>query len=169
MSLKRVVIFMGSSSDSAHRAKIVEWLEKFGVAHETRIASAHKTPRVLLDALESLEKDPDALAYITIAGLSNALSGMADYATLKPVVACPPSSSEFAGADIFSSLRMPPGVACATVLDPRNAALFAAKIIALVDPEVRSKIAAFRQSQIAALMADDAAASSPSSGSGGEA
>lgn len=158
MSDSRVIILMGSASDAAHGGRITEWLDKFGILHETRIASAHKNPRVLLNILDELEKDESVAVYITVAGLSNALSGMVDCATVKPVLACPPSLSELGGADIFSSLRMPPGVACATVLDPRNAALFAAKVIALGDSEVRSRIRAFRESQRADLGAADAAA-----------
>ena len=82
------------------------------------------------------------MVYITVAGRSNALGGMVDANTAYPVITCPPVSSSFAGADIFSSLRMPSGVAPMVVLDPRGAALAAAKILALSDPALRKRISA---------------------------
>jgi 5-(carboxyamino)imidazole ribonucleotide mutase len=155
MSSDIAVIFMGSKVDYQHAALIEEWLDRFGVAHETRIASAHKTPRKLLAILEDLEAREGNFVYIAVAGLSNALSGMADFATARPVVSCPPPCEAFGGADIFSSLRMPPGVAAALVLDPRNAALFAAKILALGSPGIRARITAFQAEQREKIEADD--------------
>jgi 5-(carboxyamino)imidazole ribonucleotide mutase len=156
MNRAMAVIFMGSKVDYEHASRIEEWLDKFGVAHETRIASAHKTPERLLSVLRDLENQEGDFVYIAVAGLSNALSGMADFATTRPVISCPPPSEAFGGADLFSSLRMPPGVAAACVLDPRNAALFAAKIFALGSPWIRSKIAAFQAEQREKIEADDA-------------
>ena len=69
------------------------------------MASAHKTPAVLLQILEKSEADPRPKVYMTIAGRSNALSGMVDAQVSSPVIACPPLSDAFGGADIFSSLR----------------------------------------------------------------
>jgi phosphoribosylcarboxyaminoimidazole (NCAIR) mutase len=57
-----------------------------------------------------------------------------------PVIACPPPSDAFGGADVFSSLRMPSGVAPAVVLDPANAALLAAKILGLSDAALRDAV-----------------------------
>jgi 5-(carboxyamino)imidazole ribonucleotide mutase len=156
MNQGTAVIFMGSKVDYEHASRIEEWLDKFGVAHETRIASAHKTPGKLLSILKDLEAREGAFVYIAVAGLSNALSGMADFATTRPLVSCPPPCDAFGGADLFSSVRMPPGVAAALVLDPRNAALFAAKILALGSPEIGAKIAAFQDEQRRKIEADDA-------------
>jgi 5-(carboxyamino)imidazole ribonucleotide mutase len=72
-----------------------------------------------------------------MAGRSNALSGFTDTQTFCPVIACPPYSDKFAGADIYSSLRMPFFVAPMTVLEPANAALAAAKILALSDTQLQ--------------------------------
>lgn len=151
-----VVIFMGSKVDLPHVAKIEEWLDKFGVEHEARIASAHKTPNRLLALLEEYEKREGDFVYIAVAGLSNALSGVADFATTRPVVSCPPPCEQFSGADLFSSLRNPPGVAASLVLDPRNAALFAAKILALDSPEIGARIRAFQAEQRGKIATDDA-------------
>lgn len=151
-----VPILMGSSSDMPHAEKIGEALDEFGIAYDYRIGSAHKTPAHVLKIIETYENDPRPKVYITIAGRSNALSGFTDAQVNSPVIACPPVSSSFGGADIYSSLRMPSGVAPAVVLDPGGAALLAAKIIALFDEGVRAKLVAKRQGYIDTILADDA-------------
>src|SRR5262249_44968388 len=118
--------------------------------------SAHKTPARLLALLEQYEADPRSKVYITIAGRSNALSGMVDAQVASPVIACPPPSESFGGVDIFSSLRMPSGVAPAVILDPEGAALLAAKILAVADPAIRERITALQKQNAERLMADDA-------------
>ncbi len=124
-----VIIVMGSKSDLAHVKEIVAALEPFGLAHQVCVASAHKSAAHLLRLLAEFEADGAPKVYITVAGRSNALSGMVDANVAAPVIACPPVSSAFGGADIYSSLRMPSGVAPALVLEPANAALLAAKIL----------------------------------------
>ena len=93
--------------------------------------------------------------YITVAGRSNALSGMVDANVAAPVIACPPYSEAFGGADLFSSLRMPSGVAPAVVLDPAGAAQLAAKILAVGDPKLRARIVAAQRAQTDAVIAAD--------------
>ncbi len=78
-----VPILMGSRSDLKHAQTIASALEKFGIVSEIRIASAHKTPAYLLEALAHYEADPRPKVYITIAGRSNALSGMVDCAGVR--------------------------------------------------------------------------------------
>jgi 5-(carboxyamino)imidazole ribonucleotide mutase len=90
-----------------------------------------------------------------VAGRSNALSGFVDGAVSAPVIACPPASEAFGGADVYSSLRMPSGIAPAVVLDPGNAALLAAKILGLGDTEVRARVRAQQQTQQQRIIADD--------------
>ena len=152
----KVLILMGGKSDSSHAGRIIEFLNRFGIPSEARIASAHKTPGKLMAILAEAEKKGEVGVFITIAGLSNALSGMVEFSTDLPVIACPPPCEAFAGADVFSSLRMPPGVAAATILDPWNAALFAAKILALGEPRIAEKIKAFQQEARDKIEADDA-------------
>jgi len=151
------VILMGSKIDYDHAAKIIEWLDFFGISHELRIASAHKTPEKLLGILGTNEAREANIVYIAIAGLSNALCGMVDFATACPVVTCPPPCEAFGGADIYSSLRMPPGVAPATILDPRNAALFVAKIFGISDPDMRVKIREYHEQQRGKIDRDEGA------------
>jgi 5-(carboxyamino)imidazole ribonucleotide mutase len=131
-----VVIIMGSKSDLDFSRKIARTLEKFGIKYVMRVASAHKTPEKVL---EILREYPNAV-FITVAGRSNALSGFVDANVTTPVVACPPYSSSFAGMDVLSSLRMPSGVAPLVVLEPENAAIATAKIVAMRNKDVRRKV-----------------------------
>ena len=149
-----VVILMGSKADEAHCQKIAEAARGFGLEAALRIGSAHKTPEHVLALLRQYEADPRPKVYITVAGRSNALSGFSDGLVSAPVIACPPPSESFGGADVYSSLRMPSGIAAAVVLEPANAALLAAKILGLGDPAVREKVTQFQQKQASKILAD---------------
>jgi len=138
-----------------HRGAIVRGLDRFGVTHETRIASAHKVTRYLLDLLESYEHDGRPHVYITVAGRSNALSGVVDANSRHPVIACPPYGERFGGMDLLSTVRMPGGVAPLLVLEPESAALAAAKILAIGDEQLSSRIAAWHRSLREQALADD--------------
>jgi 5-(carboxyamino)imidazole ribonucleotide mutase len=152
-----VIILMGSASDRPHSNEIKQALEKFGLACQQHIASAHKNPARLLELVAGYENQAVPHVYITVAGRSNALSGMIDAAVRVPVIACPPPSQSFGGADLFSSLRMPSGVAPLVVLEPTNAALAAAKILALVDPAISEKIGVIQQANARLLEEADLA------------
>lgn len=156
MSKPLVVILMGSKSDLEHCTKISDACKQFGLETVLRIASAHKTAEHALSILRKYESDPRPKVYITVAGRSNALSGFTDDAVSAPVIACPPPSDSFGGADIYSSLRMPSGIAPAVVLEPVNAALLAAKIIGQVDDEVRDQVKAYQKRQADKILEDDA-------------
>jgi 5-(carboxyamino)imidazole ribonucleotide mutase len=150
-----IVILMGSKSDLPFVEQISGALSALGIGYELRVASAHKSARYLLDLLAEYEASGKVGAYITIAGRSNALSGMVDANVTAPVIACPPYSEKFGGADLYSSLRMPSGVAPAVVLEPASAALLAAKILALADGGLRERIAAAQRAQTALLIGAD--------------
>jgi len=126
-----VVILMGSKADLPFVERITAALDEFGIAYELRIASAHKSAAYLLDLLADYEASGRVGVYITVAGRSNALSGLVDAHVTAPVIACPPYSEAFGGVDVYSSLRMPSGVAPALVLEPQNAAMLAAKVLGL--------------------------------------
>lgn len=154
-----IVIIMGSKSDMAQARQVAEAAGKLGLTCEMRIASAHKSPAYLLqilatyeslDAQMSLQTPGPRRVYVTIAGRSNALSGFVDAAVTAPVIACPPYGERFGGADVFSSLRMPSGVAPALVLEPDAAALLAAKILGR-----RAEVRKLQAEQTARLIADD--------------
>ncbi|HEX9018878.1 MAG TPA: AIR carboxylase family protein [Anaerolineaceae bacterium] len=150
-----LVILMGSKSDLKHAEKIAEAARPFGLDVEMRVGSAHKTAGLVLDMLQAYEADPRPKVYVTIAGRSNALSGFTDGCVSAPVIACPPSSEAFGGADIYSSLRMPSGIAPAVVLEPTNAALLAAKMIGVYDAEVRAAVKAYQKVMQDTILADD--------------
>ena len=154
-----VVILMGSKADEAHCSKIAEAARGFGIEVAVRIGSAHKTPEHVSQLLRDYESDPRPKVYITVAGRSNALSGFTDGSVTAPVIACPPASDSFGGADVFSSLRMPSGIAPAVVLEPANAALLAAKILGLSDAAVKAKVVAYQKQQADKIIADDASQS----------
>ncbi len=155
MNKPLVVILMGSKADLAHCERIAEAARSFGLEAVLRVGSAHKTARHTLAILQQYEADPRPKVYITVAGRSNALSGFTDGAVSAPVIACPPPSESYAGADIYSSLRMPSGIAPGVVLEPANAALLAAKILALCDPDVRQAVQRFQQKQSEKIVQDD--------------
>ena len=155
MSVPLLVILMGSKADSTHCQKIAEAALQFGLEVVQRIGSAHKTPAHVLKMLAEYETGERPVVYITVAGRSNALSGFVDGAVSAPVIACPPPGEAFGGADVFSSLRMPSGIAPALVLEPANAALCAAKIFAMHDPVLRERVRTFQQQQTQKVINDD--------------
>jgi 5-(carboxyamino)imidazole ribonucleotide mutase len=143
----KIVVFMGSKRDFQFASRIEDFLqsEEFDVECEYVVASAHKTPKNLLDKLERFEKDDGHVVFITVAGLSDALSGVVAGSTRYPVIACPPDSETYGYAKVFSSAVTPQGVAVAYVPRPENAALSALKILALPDASLRSKIEAYQE------------------------
>lgn len=157
MTTPLVVILMGSRADEPHCQKIADAARHLGLEVALHVGSAHKTPRHVLDLLQNYEQVARPKVYITVAGRSNALSGFADAAVSAPVIACPPPSETFGGADVYSSLRMPSGVAPAVVLDPANAALLAAKILGLSDPQVSQAVREFQKVQSEKIFLDDQA------------
>ena len=156
MSKPLVVILMGSKADLEHCTKISDACKEYGLETVLRIASAHKTPEHAISILKEYEADDQPKVYITVAGRSNALSGFTDGSVSAPVIACPPSSDSFGGADVFSSLRMPSGIAPAVVLEPANAALLAAKIFGVANIEVREQVKASQKRAADKIIKDDA-------------
>jgi 5-(carboxyamino)imidazole ribonucleotide mutase len=86
---------------------------------------------------------------------------MVDANTHWPVITCPPLSTTFSGADIYSSLRMPSGVAPLVVLDPEGAALAAAKMLALEDPNIRQRVKNVQAEMTESVVAADASLGEP--------
>lgn len=147
---------MGSASDLPHCRKIAAALTSLGIESHLRIASAHKIPSRLLSVLDDYEADARPKVYIAVAGRSNALSGMLDCAVAAPVISCPPYSDAFGGADLYSSIRMPGGVAPALVLDPAGAALMAGKILGVYEGGVRERVEVLQRANRDRLYVDDA-------------
>lgn len=156
MAKPLVVILMGSKADMEHCTKISEACKGFGLDTVLRIGSAHKTPEHAVSILKEYEADDRPKVYITVAGRSNALSGFTDGSVSAPVIACPPPSDSFGGADVYSSLRMPSGIAPAVVLEPFNAALLAAKIFGVTNAEVREQVRVSQKRAAVKIIEDDA-------------
>jgi len=95
--------------------------------------------------IEDYEKLDEGIVYITVAGLSNALSGFVDFKTRHPVVACPLQSEDLWRIDIFSSLRMPRGVAPLVICDPENAAFAAVKILGESDAKLANQVKEYQK------------------------
>jgi 5-(carboxyamino)imidazole ribonucleotide mutase len=141
--MSKIIVIMASKGDLEHSRKIAKASEELGVECILRIASAHKVPLKVMKIMKEYEKD--TVVFITVAGRSNALSGFVDANTARPVIACPPYSDRFSGADIFSSLRMPSGVCPMFVLEPEQAALAAVKILSLTDKKVLTRIEEYQK------------------------
>jgi len=133
---------MGSEKDLELCRDVAKYLKQLGVDYVFRVASAHKTPEKVLAILKEFEKAE--VVYITVAGRSNALSGFVDANTSKPVIACPPYSEKFGGADVFSSLRVPSGIGSVLTIEPEGAAIAAAKIFALNNKELEMRLKDYR-------------------------
>jgi 5-(carboxyamino)imidazole ribonucleotide mutase len=134
----KVVVMMGSERDLDFCREIAKYLKLLRVEYVFRVASAHKTPEKVLAILKEFEKEK--IVYVTVAGRSNALSAFVDANTSKPVIACPPYSEKYAGADIYSSLRVPSGIGSTVTIEPEGAAIAAAKILALENKKLEKNI-----------------------------
>ncbi len=138
----KAVVIMGSKSDFDYCKKIAEKLRDFGVEVAMRVASAHKTPERVLEIVKEFEKED--VVFVTVAGRSNALSGLVDANTTKPVIASPPPSDKFF-IDIFSSVRMPSGVSPLFVMEAENVALATVKILSMRYPSLRERVREYQE------------------------
>ena len=141
----KAVIVMGSERDMDFCSEIAKYLNLLGVDFEFRVASAHKTPQTVLEVLKEFEIQK--VVYITVAGRSNALSAFIDGNTTKPVIACPPYSDKYGGADIYSSLRVPSGIGSVVTIEPEGAAIATAKIFGLYDKALLDNVSCYQDSK----------------------
>jgi len=148
-----VGIIMGSQSDwqTMHHAATI--LEQLGVAHETRIVSAHRTPRRMIEYAETA-RTRGIKVIIAGAGGAAHLPGMTASLTDLPVLGVPVESAALKGQDsLLSIVQMPAGVPVGTLAIGRagavNAGLLAASILALSDPKLATRLAAYRKRQTA--------------------
>lgn len=118
----KAILILGSETDTDWAKQITDRLTALGVAWEQHVASAHKTPRKVLEILDRNEGQRQ-LVYVTIAGRSNALSGFVAGNASVPVLACPPFKDKVDMlVNIHSTLQMPSKTPVLTVLDPGNCA-----------------------------------------------
>jgi len=147
MAKERIIVLMGSKRDQEFASRIGDFLreEGFPIACDYNVASAHKTPQKLLSDLKEYENSGDNIVLITVAGLSDALSGVVAGYTKYPVIACPPDSEKYEGAKIFSSVATPKGIPVAYIPEPENAALAAVRILALSNHSLYESIRRYKQ------------------------
>jgi 5-(carboxyamino)imidazole ribonucleotide mutase len=152
----RIGIIMGSSSDWETMQVAADTLDSLGIAYEVRVISAHRTPDLLFEyALAARERGLKAI--IAGAGGAAHLPGMTAAKTSVPVLGVPVQTKALGGIDsLLSIAQMPAGIPVATFAigsaGARNAALFAAAIIANEVTEVRLALDAFRSAQTAAVL-----------------
>ena len=158
MTTPRVGIIMGSSSDWETMKHASDVLDQLGVAHESNIVSAHRTPDRLFEYAEEAESRG---IWVIIAGAGGAahLPGMTAAKTRLPVLGVPVQSKMLSGMDsLLSIVQMPKGIPVGTLAIGEagavNAGLLAAAIIALHDPAVADKLDAYRKAQTDRVLAE---------------
>ncbi len=151
MSKPLVGIVMGSQRDWAVMRHAVEQVKAFGVAHETRVVSAHRTPDLLYQYAEAAA-GRGLKCIIAGAGGSAHLPGMLAAKTIVPVLGVPVTTRSLRGLDsLLSIVQMPKGVPVATFAvgeaGAANAGLFAVAMLARDDARLAQRLEAFRRSQ----------------------
>jgi 5-(carboxyamino)imidazole ribonucleotide mutase len=152
-----VGIIMGSSSDWETMQSAADVLDSLGIAHEVRVVSAHRTPDLLFEYAASA-RERGLKAIIAGAGGAAHLPGMTAAKTSLPVLGVPVQSKALNGMDsLLSIAQMPSGIPVATfaigTAGAKNAALFAAAILANEHEGTRTALDAFRKAQTAAVLA----------------
>ncbi|XP_066532416.1 multifunctional protein ADE2 isoform X1 [Hoplias malabaricus] len=138
----RVVVLMGSTSDMAHCERVRKACSSYGIPCHLRVTSAHKGPDETLRIKAEYEGDGIPTIFVAVAGRSNGLGPVVSGNTAYPVINCPPVTSDWGAQDVWSSLRMPSGLGCSTVLSPDAAAQHAAQILGLTDHVIWAKLRA---------------------------
>jgi 5-(carboxyamino)imidazole ribonucleotide mutase len=154
-----VGVIMGSDSDWPVLSAAAAALAEFGVPHEVRVVSAHRTPRDMLDYAAGAA---DRGLRVIVAGAGGAahLPGMVASLTPLPVIGVPVPLSYLDGLDsLLSIVQMPAGVPVATVsvAGARNAGLLAVRILATADAELRAQVTAFQEGLAETARAKNAA------------
>jgi len=145
--MAEVYIIMGSDSDLPTMKEAAIILNELGVSYKLSIVSAHRTPTRMFEEAKSA-KEKGFKVIIAGAGGAAHLPGMTASLTELPVIGVPIKTSTLSGLDsLYSIVQMPPGIPVATMAidGAKNAALFAAKIIALSNPDVAKKLQKFNK------------------------
>ncbi len=148
MSNPLVGILMGSKSDWEAMRQASDMLTRFGVAHESRVMSAHRTPGIVAEYASGAASRG---LQVIIAGAGGAahLAGVVAAHTILPVIGVPMQSAALSGIDsLLSTVQMPKGIPVATVAigasGAANAGLLAVAILATASPDLRTKLQAYR-------------------------
>ncbi len=153
-----VAVLMGSKSDWEVMRQASEVLAKFGVAHECRVLSAHRTPAQTAEYVSGAE-GRGVQAVIAAAGGAAHLAGVCAAHTLLPVLGVPMESASLKGLDsLLSTVQMPAGIPVGTLAigapGARNAALLAIAILANSRPPLREKLRAYRAEMAEKVLAE---------------
>ena len=153
-----VAIMMGSKSDWETMKNCSDTLAKFGIAHQSRVLSAHRTPHEAAEFVTTSEKS-GVQVFICAAGGAAHLAGVVAALTVRPVLACPMKGWALDGLDsLLSMAQMPGGVPVGTLAIGKagaiNAALLAIQILSLKDESLRQKLLAHRDEQKRAILAE---------------
>jgi len=143
-----VGIVMGSDSDWPKINKASAALDEFGIAHEVRVMSAHRTPGVVQE-YATTARERGLKVIIAAAGGAAHLAGVVAAHTTLPIIGLPVPTPELGGLDsLLSTVQMPGDVPVASMAvgmgGPRNAGLFAVQILATADTELQEKLAQFK-------------------------
>jgi 5-(carboxyamino)imidazole ribonucleotide mutase len=165
-----VLLLMGSASDWTHLQGAVAVMDELGLKSRVRVSSAHRTPDRTLELVRQAEAE-GCSAYICAAGMAAHLAGVVAAHTTRPVLGVPLPGGVLDGVDaLLSTVQMPGGIPVATFAvgkaGAKNAAFFAAQIVALRRPEVAEALAAARRSGAAAVAEADAGIQTELGGSG---
>ena len=147
----RVGMLMGSASDWPTMQRASTTLDEFGIAHECNVISAHRSPQRLRVYLVDAQERGVEL-FLCAAGGAAHLAGVVAAHTTRPVLGCPMQAWSLDGLDsLLSTVQMPRGVPVATFAiggaGATNAALFAVQVLALGDPDLGARFAAYRDAQ----------------------
>ena len=153
-----VAVLMGSKSDWGVMGQASEVLKQFGIAHECRVLSAHRTPAATSEYVSGAEARGVEVV-IAAAGGAAHLAGVCAAHTVLPVLGVPMESASLKGLDsLLSTVQMPAGIPVGTLAigaaGARNAALLAASILAASRPELREKLRQYRADMAAKVLAE---------------
>ncbi len=152
-----VAILMGSDSDLPVMQACVDMLKSLGITYEVNVLSAHRTPDLVCDYIQSSENRGCAI-YIAAAGLAAHLAGAVAANTIKPVIGVPLDAGTLGGLDaLLSTVQMPGGMPVATTAigkpGAKNAGILAAQILAIHDAELADALKKMRSDKRASLIA----------------
>jgi 5-(carboxyamino)imidazole ribonucleotide mutase len=155
-----VLIVIGSASDWKHFQGAVDVLQRLGLSFRVHVSSAHRTPKRTVELVRSAEAE-GCRAFICGAGMAAHLAGVVAAHTLRPVLGVPLPGGVLDGVDaLLSTVQMPSGIPVATfAVGPagaRNAAVFAAQIVAVERPELTDALADLRREGEAKVLAGEA-------------
>ena len=145
----KVAVLIGSASDKPVMKACLDGLDRFGIAHEVHVLSAHRNP----EAVGRFSREAESRGFGVIiagAGMAAHLAGAVASWTTLPVIGVPLEGSALGGQDaLLATVQMPAGVPVATVAigktGAKNAAVLAAEILALSDPALKAKLAEFKK------------------------